>query len=161
MKRLKFPFLWTVLLLLVSLSLAFAGPVTTETIQGYLIKSGIKSRPAGTNCLEFETGFPGGKSFRFMVRADPKTRFLYLAVLDLARVDPKGKDFCAKAKKLLSFNYGLGLAKLEWEENTGEVRLSKSFATEGGLGKDQFLKALQTLLITAQELEPKLSALAE
>ncbi|MCZ7585407.1 MAG: hypothetical protein M5R36_19855 [Deltaproteobacteria bacterium] len=137
---------------------ASAGALTAETLHSYFKAAGIKTEEKD-GALNFSASFPDSRAFSMMARLDPKTHFLYFAVLDLAVIKEKRPSVFRKSEKASDYNYGLGLTKVEWVRDTGEVRLSQSFSTEDGFSQGAFLKTLQSLLVTAEKLAPELSKL--
>jgi hypothetical protein len=139
---------------LCAFSASAAEPVSLDTLKTHLEQNHIATTNVGTDALEFKTGFPDGKNYSFVLKADAKSKFIYLAVVNLAALKSDDKDFCAKSKKLMTLNYGIALSKLEWDEQTGEVRLSNAFASERGLSKSELFWTIQMLLTTAEKLGP-------
>ncbi|MCC6159979.1 MAG: hypothetical protein IT350_18145 [Deltaproteobacteria bacterium] len=118
----------------------------------------IKTTKAGADALEFSAGFDAAKSRKFFLRLDARANFLYLAIVDLPKLDAKDPKWCDRARVILKLNYGLALSKLEWDESGGELRLSRSVGTEKGIAKDDLTAMIQDLLASVEAVEARLAA---
>lgn len=152
-------------LVLVAFAIAMAWPgavfaqgAKMTDLQAHLDALKIKTTKAGEDALEFSTGFDSAKSRKFFARLDAKANFFYLAIVDLPKLDPKDPKWCDRARTILRLNYGLALSKLEWDESSGELRLSRSVATEKGIGKDDLTAMIQDLLASVEAVEARLTA---
>jgi molybdenum cofactor biosynthesis enzyme len=61
----------------------------------------------------------------------------------------------------MEYNWRVNVGKFEWDKSDGEVRYSYTFTTETGVGFEAFEAIVVTLLKTADELWPKLSAMVK
>ncbi len=134
----------------------FASEVKTDTLSGYLkaMKIDAKSDPQGN--LVFKTGFSDGKQYSFLCVTDAKNKYVYLAVIDIMKLSATSLNLCEITKKMAALNYGMMMAKLEWDEKGKEVRLSTTLSTEDGLSSKRFAAALTTLIATAEQVDKKL-----
>ncbi|MBZ0272268.1 YbjN domain-containing protein [bacterium] len=153
MRRLTF----VLSLLAVAALPAHAADVTLATVKEHLAAAKIEVQDAGDDAVQFKTGFPDGEPAAFFLRVDAGRKYVYVAIVDLARVEAGDAAFCDKARRLLALNYKLALVKLEWVDDTGEVRLSHDFATEGGLTQNELIAAIQRLLGAAEQVRPLLA----
>lgn len=138
-------------------AVAPAQSATMADLQAHFDAMKIKTTSAGTDALEFTAGFDAAKPRRFFLRLDAKANFLYLAIVDLPKLDAKDPKWCDRALTILKLNYGLALSKLEWDESSGELRLSRSVATEKGIGKDDLTAMIQDLLASVEAVEARLA----
>jgi hypothetical protein len=136
--------------------IAAAEEITLQTCEGYLKAMKIETKKAGPDRLGFKTGFPDGKTYEFLLTADKKNKFVYLAVVDLIKLPQNAPNLCQVTKQMAALNYGMVLAKLEWDSQKGEVRLSATMSTEDGLSQKRFAATLTTLLLSAEQVEKKL-----
>ncbi|MCL4233597.1 MAG: hypothetical protein KJ042_03655 [Deltaproteobacteria bacterium] len=136
----------------------YAQGAVMADLQAHLDAMKITTTKAGTDAVEFSAGFDAAKSRKFFARLDAKANFLYLAIVDLPKLDAKDPKWCDRAKTILRLNYGLALSKLEWDESTGELRLSRSVATEKGIGRDELNAMIQDLLASVEAVEARLAA---
>ena len=155
--------MWRVILILI-IPLCFsvakaADPVTLSKCEDFLKSMKIAYTKGGTDRLAFKTGFADGKQYSMILVADPINKYVYMAVLDIMKLPPDSPKACQVAKKIAQLNYGMMLAKLEWDAKRGEVRLSVTLTTEDGLSKARFTAALSTLLSTAEQVEKELKIL--
>ncbi len=127
--------------------------INIKSVAKYLDGAKIHYQMVGHDSLTFQTSFPGGKSRSFLVKSDSKHHCLYIAITGLGKLEADDKNFCSIAKKLLVLNFGITPAKLEWDESSGDIRLSKILETDIGLNRSHFFKSLQTLLLIADNLE--------
>jgi hypothetical protein len=125
---------------------ALAEPPTAATVESFLAQMKVKAQQPSPGEFAFSLGFPDAKPEKFMVRALPQQKLVYLAILDVAHVAAKGATSEAQFRKLAELNYQLTVGKLEWEAATGGVRLSYTFANETGVDLKSFTAVLQTLL---------------
>ncbi len=137
-------------------SLAGAEEISLKTCRGYLKAMKIEAKNAGPDRLAFKTGFPDGKTYDFLLMADKKNKFVYLALVDLMKLQKNSSNLCEVTKKMASLNYGMVMTKLEWDEAKGEVRLSATMSTEDGLSQKRFGATLASLLLAAEQVEKKL-----
>jgi hypothetical protein len=145
-----------VLVLLLFGATAFATPVNRGTCEKYLGAMKIKFEKAGAGQLSFKTGFPGSKTYSFLLVADEKNQFVYLAVVDLVKLPKSSPRVCEVTKTLAALNFGMVMTKLEWDEKKGEVRMSSTLSTEDGLSAKRFAGAITTLLLSAEQVEKRL-----
>jgi hypothetical protein len=134
------------LLILVLTAVAYAGPTTPATLEGYLAKLKLKPQQPTPGEYQFSLGFPGTKPEKFLVRAMPDQKIVYVAIVDVTQIPVKGPYSDASFRKLAELNFKLTIGKLEWEPLTGEVRLSHTFANEQGVDYPSFVAVIQTLL---------------
>lgn len=137
-------------------SAAFAGEITADTLLGYFKAMKIDAQKDPQGNLVFKTGFSDGKQFDFLCVVDSKNKYVYLAVVDIMKLSATAPALCEVTKKIAALNYGLMMAKLEWDKKGGEVRLSTTLSTEDGLSSKRFTAALSTLIASAEQVEKKL-----
>lgn len=135
---------------------AAAAEVTLDTCASYLTAMKIQFKKEGADRLTFKTGFPDAKQYDLICVADAKNKFVYLAVLNLMKLGKDAPNLCDVTKKMASLNYGMVMTKLEWDEKSGEVRLSATMTTEEGLSQKQFSTMLTTLLLAAEQADKQL-----
>lgn len=134
-------------------------PPSIATVKTWLAESKMPYKDAGENAVEFRAGFSAEATVSLFVRADPAMKYLYIAAVDVGRLDAKDPAFAEKAKKLLRVNYGLLLGKVEWIEETGEVRVSQTVSTDSAFSKVDFFTAIQSLLTAVESAAPRIKAL--
>ena len=130
--------------------------VTGETCGAFLKAMKLNYKSPAQNTLTFRTGFPDSRQYDIICVADPKNKFVYMAVLDLKKLDGASPKVCEITRKMATLNYGMVMTKLEWNEKAGEVRMSITLSTEDGLSEKRFGVALTTLLLSAEQADKRL-----
>jgi hypothetical protein len=144
------------LVFLFSMAAFAAEPVDVSTCEKYLKAMKIEPKKSGANQLTFKTGFSEGKDYKLLLVADPANNYVYMAVTELYKLPANAPKACEITKKMAAMNYGMLLAKLEWDIKAGEVRLSTTLTTEDGLSAKRFAAALVSLVTAAEQVEKKL-----
>ena len=136
-----------------------AATVDSKTVAAYLRSLGVTPERVGENELRVQAKAKGAV-YDVLVKVDPEHRLVYVALTDLMPLRASDPAADAVCRKIASMNYDLTLGKLEWNEEGAEVRLSYSFTTENGLGREAFTGLLGTLLLQAGPARAELRAAA-
>lgn len=146
----------TLVVFCLSAAFALAGPTTADTVESYLKKLNVKYKKGQAGEFQFSLGFPGEKTEKFLVRAIPEAKIVYLAVLDVYRAPTDPAKQAAFFRTLAELNYNLTIGKLEWNRETNQIRLSYTFANENGVDFETFKAVIQTLLVSVSKVRQAL-----
>jgi len=138
---------------------AEAAPTTPETVEGYLTQLKVKAEKGAPGEFQFKLGFPQAPPEQFQVRVLPEVKIVYVAILDVYQVPAGGLLKEAIFRTLAELNYKLLVGKVEWEPETGKVRLSYTFAGENSVDFASFKSAIQTLLAEVEQVRKALKAI--
>jgi hypothetical protein len=127
-------------------AVAHAAPATPAVIEGYLAQLKVKAQQPTPGEFQFSLGFPGGRPEKFLIRALPDQKLVYVAILDVTTIPSTGPTSDVAFRQLAELNYKLTVGKLEWEPPAGAVRLSYTFANDNGVDYPSFVAVIQTLL---------------
>ncbi len=153
MKRVTF----LLVMLLLALPLpAAAQATTTGGIEQHLKKMQIKYKKAPGGELEFATGFPNAPEEKFLVRALPEVKVVYLAILDVAPLPAEPAAQVRVLRAVNKLNYELLIGKIELEPDTNTFRLSFTFANENGVDFATFQAVMQSLLASVGKVRQAL-----
>jgi len=132
--------------------LAAAQPTTPDTIEQYLKKLHLQYKRGQSGEFEFSTGFPDARAEKFLVRALPEVKVVYIAILDVAKLPAEAARQAAAYRAIAELNYRLLIGKVEVEPDTNSVRLSFSFANENGVDFATFQAVVQSLLASVDKV---------
>lgn len=72
---------------------------------------------------EYEDNLTKDK-LKIKIRYFPEGNFIHINLLNLLTIEPKQKNLINYLKRLMNFNWKYATYKFEWNEATGEVRIS-------------------------------------
>lgn len=98
---------------------------------------------------------------RLRIVTDAEKQLVYLFINRYISVPEDHPRLAEIQRRLMELNWDLNIGKFEWDKSDGETRLSYCFTTENGVGFEAFEAIVITLLKTADDLWPELSAMAK
>ncbi len=146
------------LLLLASLQAA-AQSTTADTVEGYLKQLHVKYQKGANGEFQFTLGFPDARTEKFIVRALPEVKVIYIAIVDIAQLPTDPTRQAAVYRTVSELNYKLLVGKVEVEPETRSVRLSFTFANENGVDFPSFQAVIQSLLTAVEKVREALRSI--
>jgi len=90
-------------------------------------------------------------NYEVFILVDQQRAIVYLAVGAYFSVPASHPRFNDIMRRLMELNWELSIAKVEWDSNDGEVRLSQAITTENGLGTQALGVSINYLVQSADK----------